>query len=114
MNSSFRRNITVTRKSAGSFVKGRWVVTGLSKVFTIKASVQSPTPRELEALPEARRSKDTSVLYTNTPLFTAEVSTAKNPDIVTLNGEPYEVHSCAVWGNKVIPHYKVIVTKQDQ
>lgn len=115
MASSFRKSIVVQRQGLdGAYVDGRWTTNDPndgSDSFTIKASVQSPTPRELEAMPEGRRNNDSVVLFTDTQLFTAETSLKKNPDIVIIDNEPYEVLSVAKWRNNIRNHYKIVGVK---
>ena len=108
---SFRRPLTVTRKSAvDTYVKGVLQVAAASTV-SITASVQPLKPNEMELLPEGRRESEAFRLYTSTKLFPAEDSTKKNADIVSIDGKNFEVLSCATWQNNVIPHYKAIVVK---
>jgi hypothetical protein len=112
--SSFRRQRTVTRYTeGGEYVSGNFIAKGSPTTFTIMASCQPATERDLVALPEGRRSEDTYVLFTSTELYTAEVSGSKNPDIVSLFGEDYEVIGCGRWQNS-LKHYRALVVKKEQ
>jgi hypothetical protein len=114
MRSSFQSKRTVSRYiGRGEYVNGDFIPSGGIDVFTIIASCQPATQRDLEALPEGRRNNDSYVLYTDTELFTAEVSLAKNPDIVELFGEEYEVAGVSRWRNN-IEYYRVLVIKKVQ
>jgi hypothetical protein len=110
MISSFRKALTVTRYAAGSYVDGRWVE-GVGSTFTIKASVQPLSDREMQLLPEARRNTETYNLFTDTQLRTAEQTQGKNADRVSIYGEMFEVLSVGHWQNDVLNHFKIVVSK---
>lgn len=83
------------------------------EAFTIQASVQPLTPREMEMLPEGRRNRESYRLYTQSYLKTIEEN-LENPSTVKIEHEYFEVFSRATWNNDIIPHYKYIVTKVNQ
>lgn len=110
--SIFRRPLTVRRRSNGSYNDaGFFVVSGPETILTIEASVQPLTGSDIRLLPEGRREEEMSRLYTDTPLLGSIKGSAGNCDIVEIDGADYEVIKTMPWGNNVINHYKVFVSK---
>jgi hypothetical protein len=111
--SSFRKPVKCFRPS-GSRVDGKWVE-GTPKEFTIEASVQPLSGKELENLPEGRRKRAAFKLFTDTSLRTVN---QENPDLVRLESasqtqgteEVYEVITVAHWNNAVLPHYEIVIS----
>jgi hypothetical protein len=112
--SSFRHAVKCYRPQGGERVDGRWVE-GTPKEFTVQASVQPMTGKELESLPEGRRKRAAFKLFTNSALRTVN---EENPDLVLLEtaantdgvAEVYDVISVAPWRNGVINHYEIVVS----
>jgi hypothetical protein len=102
-----RMAVVIHRLGVGSYVKGVFTE-GSPSTESIKASVQPATSHDLQSLPEGRRNVKAYRLYTSTRL---RMVTDSNPDRVELYGETYEVNYEGVWQNKIINHYKYIVTK---
>lgn len=112
--SGFRKLVTVKRPATGSYVKGEYVPDDASTEIVIIASVQPASGRALEALPEGRRNSESYMLFTDIKLYTAEVSASKNPDLVVINSEDFEVVNVKSYQSGVISHYQVLVTKAVQ
>src|SRR5690606_5003111 len=68
---------------------------GASTTFSIVASVQPATGRDLRDLPEGQRGDEVRVIYTISELRTR--SPAGEPDAVTLDGEPWTVINVKRW-----------------
>lgn len=109
--SSFRKPIPCQRPVAGSNVNGRWVSGGPATPFTILASVQPASGKDLLMVPENRRSGSVYALFTDTAMRTLDEEGQTQPDLVTLHDGVYEATHLEVWQNNVIPHYKILVTK---
>jgi hypothetical protein len=107
--SSFRKPLTVREVTGGGYdSNGRWA--GETEApLTIRASVQPSSPKDLQALPENRRTHASFTLYTDTLLRTVE---SQNPHRVRLFGDDYEVVAVEAWQNGVRPHFKAIVQKR--
>jgi len=105
------RTLSVTRRDAGEYTAGIWVPSGDTTVFSIKASVQPLTARELRSLSEARRNIQSHWIFSSTELLNVDIVGVTNPDIVVVDGDNYEVFSTAPWQNGIISHYKMIVQK---
>ena len=105
--STFRRSLNRKTKSAGAMTNGRWSETTTAN-GTILASVQPMLPHEMDALPQGRREDQSYTLFTDTELN--PIGT-QNPDLITIDGEDYEVAKVSPWQNNVINHYKVFVVK---
>lgn len=108
--SSFRKTVKCQRPTGAYDGNGRWAESSVSE-FTIQASVQPLTPKELESLEEGRRTRDAFKLYSDTALRTLK---EQNPDRVVLGGNLFEVVSRADWQNGVIPHYEIVVSLCDK
>lgn len=100
---------TVTRAGAGTYTAGRYVAASPS-TFTITASVQPVTGRELLALPEGQRAEDLRVLYTATALRTRDANGAA--DSIAIGGENYTVIRVETWSGVTAGHYRVTVARQ--
>jgi hypothetical protein len=112
--SSFRTyTLDGKRFAASSNVKGRWT-DGATTPFTFVASVQPLKGNELLVLPEGQREKETYKLYTTYQLRTADEPAKKKPDKIQIFSKTFEVISVEPWQNKVIPHYKAIVSRIDE
>jgi hypothetical protein len=106
----FKKDITVIRKT-GAFINRRWVE-GLADTFTIKASVHPISIEEMHLFPEGFRDRMAYVLYTNTELKTSKPNN-KNPDVVVLNDDKYQVIRVEKWDNTPLSHYRLTVVKVD-
>jgi hypothetical protein len=108
MGSSFRHIVAVTSFATGTLVDGVYTE-GASSATTIMASVQPANARDLQCLPEGRRTSKTYRLYSDSSLNALQ--TTQNPDRVTLTDGVYEVVTKDPWKNGVIEHYKYLVVK---
>ena len=111
--SQFREPLTVKRQDAAAVYTDGVGQDGSTSNVPITASVQPLRANEMELLPEGRRDGEAFRLYTSTELFPADEKTGKNADVVVYNGREYEVLSCARWQNRVVPHFKAVMVKND-
>ena len=90
--------ITVTDYAAGSHdpATGRWVQGAGTDTLT-EAVVQPATMKDTQQLPVNERTKETIAIYTRTPLFTSDVTTAEESNKVTWQGRDYKVLSIDNW-----------------
>jgi hypothetical protein len=108
--SSFRQSLTAERQTGG-YINGKWVI-GTPTQVAFTASVQPANAKELQNLPEGRRTKSAFMLYTDTELLTSEDgATPKKADRITIAGDVFEVMTVERWQNQVIPHYSALVAK---
>lgn len=108
--SEFRKDVALKRVAQGSYNnKGLWV-DGAETDMTIKASVQPATTEDLQSLPENRRTLGAYRLYSSFE-FQTLVEGQKNPDVVTIKGQEYEIAQVDPWENGVINHYKAIAVR---
>ncbi len=98
---------TVTRYEPATNLSGV-VVPGDSESFTIVASVQPLTGRELKSLPEGMRTEEMRALWTPTELRTQ--GTDNDPDKVTIGSETWEVVRVEPWP-ELGDYYKVTLAK---
>ena len=86
----------VTQRAKGSHLKGR-AVAGATSTLTISASVQPANGRDLQRLPEERRSVETRVIYTRTELRVGAQDAAFESDLVAIDGKNWEVQNVQDW-----------------
>lgn len=109
VSNPLRKPVTVHRTEPGQFVDGIWVE-GAPSSFTIRASVHPAEGKDLEVLPEGKRSRGAYRLVTDAELFELEEG-SRNADQVELFGERYEVTRKQAWQNGVLPNFQYLVTK---
>jgi hypothetical protein len=113
--SSFAKPYTVKRQN-GSLVNGTWVATAPDDV-AIMASVQPATARDMQNLPQGRRTNGAYVLYSDTEMLTTIAGDndlgldPRKADRITLFGEVFETMIVDPWQNDVLNHYRVLVAK---
>lgn len=88
--------MTRRARAAVTFVRGLAQPT-TNTTFMITASVQPATGKDLLRLPELRRTNETRAIFTTTQLFTGDQGTAYEADLVTIDGDPWEVQHVEDW-----------------
>ena len=111
MSSPFRKLRSAVRKAAGTHVDGTWVE-GVETAFTFYGSLQPLTGKDMLSLPEGRRDRETYLIYTSTELMAVDVNNQVNPDIVTINGNEFEIIQVEPWQNGIYNHYKAVASKK--
>jgi len=76
-------------------VSWTWIAPAVSSTFTITASVQPLSGRQLDRLPELLRSREVQVLFTKDELRIASATT--EGDLVTIDGDVWEVQQVENW-----------------
>jgi hypothetical protein len=101
---------TVTRRQSGAIVRGIAQAT-TDATFTITASVQPASGKDMLRLPEGRRANETRVLFTTTQLYTGDQGSNYEADLVTIDGDDWEVQTVSDWLNwgGGLPFYRCIV-----
>lgn len=82
--------LTIRRREAGKFYKGRWKSSNRFEEFEALCSFQPVSGRETMQLPEGDRTKSHVKVYTEFAL--------KRDDIIERNGEEFEVQILNNWG----------------
>jgi hypothetical protein len=107
---------TFRRFAPGTYVKGVWVSgaevvptdnEGNAIAFSMVASIQRLTPNEMLALPEGQRTSEWIKIYTTTKLEKTIEENKTKGDIVSYDGDEFEVIKIEDWTRSPIPHYKV-------
>lgn len=88
--------IKVERKSEGAYVNGIYQE-GTVSVLKMLASVQQPSPKEIQYLPEGMRDKDIMMFISNKPLRGTSDRDNIQADVVVYKGKKYEIISPADW-----------------
>lgn len=108
VNSMLTDAYTVSRRSPSAYVDGR-LQPSTDSILVIDASVQPLVgPADLQRLPEGMRTDEARVIFTTTELFTQ--GPGQDPDIISIEGFAYEVHTVEAWGN-VGNYYRAIASK---
>ena len=97
---SFGAPYVVTRRAvlgAGFDAHGQPLPPTPSMTFSIIASVQPASGRDLLRLPEARRALETRVLFTVTQLLDGGQGAAFEADRVSIDGQDWEVQQVQRW-----------------
>lgn len=103
--------LTVTRKTAGSYIDGKWVP-GSESTFTIQTSWQPANGADLQILEEGKRQSVVFKAYPVEQMLAADPKTQKEGDMITgLDGHKYEVIFVAPNQNAIIPQYKVLAIR---
>jgi hypothetical protein len=85
---------------------------GTPSAFSITGSIQPTTGKDLDAIPENRRSSAAYKIYTASELQIADTGD-ENSDELTIFGRQYEVIAKLPWRNNLLNHYKYIVSKKE-
>jgi hypothetical protein len=110
INSLSTGSHTVTRQSPGTYVQGRYTP-GTESTFTVVASVQPVTGRDLQDLPEGQYANEVKKLYTAVELRTRHPDS--EPDRINIYGETYTVIQVNRWDGFGDKHYKVLVSRRE-
>lgn len=100
---------TLKRPGAVSYVNGL-AVAGATSSSTIAAVVTPLTGRELLRLPEGDRDKERLLVLSRSEMRTTGVG--GKADLITINGEDYEVSSVEPW--PMFGFHKAVVTRVDR
>ena len=103
---------TVTRRSAGTYVEGRYVL-GSTSSFNIVASIQPllrTGGRHLRTESQGQHGEEMRVIYTKTDLLTR--TSTRDPDVVTIDSEPWEVFEVQRWQAFGDAHWRVIASRK--
>jgi len=84
------------KRTPGSFVDGLFVK-GTPVLFNTLASVQQPTPKQLEILPEGERSKNPRLFISKKALQTTNDKDGIIADIVTFKGQQFKIIAVGNW-----------------
>lgn len=87
---------TVTRSAPGVIGSDGRLVPGSQSTFSILASVQPMTGRDLLRLPEGQRTKENLKIWSQTQLFTS--GAGQDPDTVAVDDADFQVQMCRRWG----------------
>ena len=98
LDSDTAQIVTVIRTAAGSYVDGLYVK-GSTSTFKTMASVQQPTPEQLEILPEGEKSKDVKLFISKKPIRTTDDDAGLVADIVMYKGQRYKIINSEDWDN---------------
>ena len=96
INSDTGQIIVVERIAAGSYVDGLYV-DGATSTFKTFASVQQPTPKELQKLKEGERDKDVRKFISKKILRTTQDRDNLPAHVVQYKGNRYKIVMAGDW-----------------
>lgn len=96
IDSDTSERIRVERSSPGSYVDGLFVPGPIS-TFKALGSVQQPTPRDLQTLPEGERVKNLKMVICSKKLQTANEDTNTLADVIIAKGIRFKITMLADW-----------------
>lgn len=102
--------ITIERR-VGSYVNGVWTPSVSPTSLPIRASIQPINGRDIERLPEGRRSKAAIAIYTTTPLLLDDVATSQMADVITWRGKRWQVDHVESWDT--FGYVRALATQED-
>lgn len=85
---------TVTRTARGTTTKGKYTA-GTQSTVTIEASVSPLTGEELQQVPELQATAEVLRIITPSTLYVQ--TSAYDPDVISIHGEPWEVTKVEDW-----------------
>tara|TARA_R110000851_G_scaffold96792_2_gene209933 strand:+ start:18046 stop:18399 length:354 start_codon:yes stop_codon:yes gene_type:complete len=88
--------ITVERTTGSEYVDGRYVK-GTVTSFKTLASVQQPSPKDLENLPEGERNKDLLKFISKKPILTTSDKDSIIADTAIYKGKRYKIIKSGDW-----------------
>ena len=104
---------TVTRTAERAYgTDGRLAAAASPSTFTILASVQPASPEQLEDVPEGQSTSDSKLVLTETELRPRKDG-VHEPDVISIDGRDYRVHSVEKWDHWGETHYEVVALKLD-
>jgi hypothetical protein len=109
------RTFTARRPDApGSWVKGRWVVSGSETPLTVTGTFQPETGDRFKTLLEGRRVTSMGLLITDSELFIEDAKAGTNGDIVVVDGLDYLVLGKENWDNGILPHFEYLLIREKE
>ncbi len=100
---------TVTRRAAATYPNGI-ATPGSTSTLTIIAAVVPASGRDLERLPEGRRSTETRKVFTDTPIIVGAEGGANESDLIAIGGDNWEAQTCGTWP-ALTGYYEVLVQR---
>lgn len=108
--SSFRTGTyTVTRRAGNGVTSGGHYTPPSPATFTIQASIQPASGRELRDLKEGQSAGDLRTIFTLTELRTVRADNDQ-PDVISIDGENYRITKVEYFG-VISNHYRCVCEK---
>ena len=109
---SFRQfSTTLKRVAGGTLDHGRYV-NGAETTIPIVCGIQEPKPKELDLLPEGKRTKKALVVFSTTE-FLLTTNEGRNADQVLIDGDYYEAQTSKKYRTMFPGNYRALCTIVD-
>lgn len=111
ISAQFLKKIKLIKAGGGRYVEGEWV-DAVKREYSVSASVQTSSPREIERLPEGSRVKETKTLYLFNQLNVGSEKCLVAGDQVIINDQKWDVAMVDDYNQHLnLRHYKAIVQR---
>lgn len=90
---------------------GDWVP-GTVAAVSLFALVQPVSSKEALLIPEGMRNRGKYMVWSEAVLYPALEAGQRSADVITIEGEPFEVFDVQKWGGD-LPHYRSIVLREN-
>lgn len=98
--------LTVSRQSAGSYVRGVWVE-GTTTEVEVEVNIQPVKPHEVQMMPESDRTREWYKVYCADELRTKqEGANGHGPDRFEWQGHTYEIMKVQNYSMSILDHWK--------
>lgn len=101
--------IVISRRAQAARVAGREQPPASVTTIPARASVQTPTGKDLQRLAEGRLVGDVRVVFTRMALLVGGPGTGFLPDFVSFEGLVYEVEHVEHWKSFGANYYRAVV-----
>ena len=96
INHSTAETVTVERRAGGEYVDGIYQA-GSIETFSTLASVQQPSPDEMQMIEEGERNKDIRKFISLKEIRSTKDRDGQEPDYVIYKGNKYKIIMSADW-----------------
>jgi hypothetical protein len=109
------QSLVLRTSTAGVWEKGKFIPGAMTDT-PFKSSVQPPSGKALQTLPEGQRSSDLITVYPpiNCDITPSDPLLGRTGDIIVWEGREYEVIQAQKWHNGLIPHWTVIAQRKKE
>lgn len=108
-------SMTLQHNTEGSYIKGVWTE-GSQVEIPFRGTFQPASGKELEILPEGKRSKSVYKIFANLNNDFTSFDDLKQleADNIIYDGMIYQVIKVEKWNNGLIPHWEFFVERFDK
>lgn len=113
MIASFGQVVTIKRKTAGSYVDGRYVE-GVESELSAVASVQPARGAQIDFIPSGQRTGEEMIAYIDTEVFPSQGQSLIQHDRLVWEGVTYKILIVKRWIPTQLYWEAIIVREEEQ